>query len=830
MKHIKLLLLIAATIILTACGGGGSSNPGTDAPPANKLPVANAGSDKTVQVNQSVTITGTGTDSDGKIVSYQWKKGSKVLASMASFSYTPTVVGADTLTFTVTDNDGATASDSMKVTVNVPTHKGNISLLYDNHSNIAKIKWDENTYQDIDGYVVQKQELANRSLNGSWIEIRRFLPGSGNYLIQDNTVVSSTYRIVSISDSGLLSGDNGNTKLSVNPSIKSSIYFTQDDVNVTMPLNRVVTVHTQTDDPNIEKVIYYMDTVRIGESNKKPNFPLTLHTTSYSDGMHRLDNELKISDSSYIRFNNLINIYNTNLSLTLSLQGETGLVPVVAYATSKEDIQSVKFYLDSVLVADVKDKNYCLGSYRCNPYNSYMWEWDLTSYIPNTTYTIKAEVSDASGQSLSRELVYTVNTPPVLQIDSPINDSIVGNTLTISGITSDDENDTTTTITVGNQVIYSDNNNRFFTTYDMSGLPDKYYSITIKATDPTGNSTVEYRRFLYQADSNHTPYKVVTDVNDLLNIKNGYLLYRHTVNDLHRLVLDTDVHTQYDLGKTKNYHYLDVNRHGNMIFTAEKYDPKSYNQVFLIDQNISDLGVGSPAILNDNYALWFGYKEVPGNLFLYSLNDATTDIIDLPENSRYWDRSASWYINNEYLFTSVRKTIPNHSAFVQNDLYVYEFNTQNLVQITDTPGWISEEMIGVNDKRILYFRDEKDNSGKWSHPLYYTHMDDYAIVKKLSNDYKDPGITDGFIAWVEKIDNSLYTLKDSETTPVVIAQDVTMGKMGEGVLTYVKDGKIYLYQNFISKEIWLFNDEHYIDNGYIYIVRDGGKLIYRILL
>ncbi|WP_223892522.1 PKD domain-containing protein, partial [Sulfurovum sp. TSL6] len=83
----------------------------------NTLPTANAGADQNVEVNQSITITGSGTDSDGYITDYEWKKGTIVLSTTASFSYTPDTVGTDTLTLTVTDNNGSTAIDSMNVTV-----------------------------------------------------------------------------------------------------------------------------------------------------------------------------------------------------------------------------------------------------------------------------------------------------------------------------------------------------------------------------------------------------------------------------------------------------------------------------------------------------------------------------------------------------------------------------------------------------------------------------------------------------------------------------------------------------------------------------------------
>lgn len=84
----------------------------------NQAPTVNAGTDKTLPaVNISVKIIGVGTDSDGTIATYEWKEGATVLANTALFVYTPATAGEYTLTLTVTDNDGATASDSVLVTV-----------------------------------------------------------------------------------------------------------------------------------------------------------------------------------------------------------------------------------------------------------------------------------------------------------------------------------------------------------------------------------------------------------------------------------------------------------------------------------------------------------------------------------------------------------------------------------------------------------------------------------------------------------------------------------------------------------------------------------------
>ena len=95
--------------------------------PANQLPVADAGMDQSVDAGAMVTLVGTASsDADGTIASYAWAQtGGTMVALSGDDSDTATFTApnvAETLTFrlTVTDNQDATASDEVSVTVQVP--------------------------------------------------------------------------------------------------------------------------------------------------------------------------------------------------------------------------------------------------------------------------------------------------------------------------------------------------------------------------------------------------------------------------------------------------------------------------------------------------------------------------------------------------------------------------------------------------------------------------------------------------------------------------------------------------------------------------------------
>jgi hypothetical protein len=100
-------------------------NTSTAPSPTNRAPVANAGADRSITLpTNSVTLTGTGSDPDGTISSFAWSRvsgpagGNIQSPTAASTQITAMVAGTYVFRLTVTDNNGAIASDDVQVVVN----------------------------------------------------------------------------------------------------------------------------------------------------------------------------------------------------------------------------------------------------------------------------------------------------------------------------------------------------------------------------------------------------------------------------------------------------------------------------------------------------------------------------------------------------------------------------------------------------------------------------------------------------------------------------------------------------------------------------------------
>lgn len=128
----------------------------------NQAPIIETIKDLTALLNQSILITASVSDNDGRVVSYEWKNEEEIISDTVTFHYAPQTVGINRLTLTVTDDDGAITIENITIDVidispNIPPKvnagfsqnieiNNSIEIIgeaIDNDGNITSYKWEK---------------------------------------------------------------------------------------------------------------------------------------------------------------------------------------------------------------------------------------------------------------------------------------------------------------------------------------------------------------------------------------------------------------------------------------------------------------------------------------------------------------------------------------------------------------------------------------------------------------------------------------------------------------------------------------------------------------
>ncbi|NMP14806.1 DUF1566 domain-containing protein [Thalassotalea sp. Y01] len=170
MKHLG--ITFSSLLVLTACGGGGGGSDTekkVNPPPQNAAPTVSINSPGSVQEQQEIVLTASASDSDGSISNYSWVQMSgpamSILYGTSSqdIQFTTPAVSAlepaPTVEFelTVTDDDGATAKDTVSFSIeaiNTAPLLSNLTSISVNEQTSATITVDAD---DVDGEISSYQ-------------------------------------------------------------------------------------------------------------------------------------------------------------------------------------------------------------------------------------------------------------------------------------------------------------------------------------------------------------------------------------------------------------------------------------------------------------------------------------------------------------------------------------------------------------------------------------------------------------------------------------------------------------------------------------------------
>ena len=268
-------------------------------PPLNQAPTANAGSDKTIILpTNSVSLTGSGTDPDGTITAYAWTKisgptnGTITNASAAATSVTGLVLGVYKFQLKVTDNNGATDTDTIQVTVNaanlLPTANAGLDQNLTLPTNIASLN---GSGTDTDGTITAY----------SWTKISGPLSGSiTNANTAATTVTGLTQGVykfqLKVTDNNGAT-DTDTMQVTVNPAINQPPTSNAGtDLYITLPVNSVNLSGIGSDPDGV--ISSYLWTKISGPAAGTITNPISATTsaTGLIQGIYKF--QLKVTDNS----------------------------------------------------------------------------------------------------------------------------------------------------------------------------------------------------------------------------------------------------------------------------------------------------------------------------------------------------------------------------------------------------------------------------------------------------------------------------------------------------------------------------------------------------
>lgn len=159
---------LTAVVSLHGCGGSGGSGPPPNRPPTASFTATPASGPPPLSVTLDASAS---RDSDGSIRTYAWDLGNGSTGTGRTVDYTYEDSGAFEVSLTVTDDDGAQASATNEVVVNVPP---SARILADPVDGVAPftVTFDASESSDSDGEIASHEwEVAdNAPISGATLE------------------------------------------------------------------------------------------------------------------------------------------------------------------------------------------------------------------------------------------------------------------------------------------------------------------------------------------------------------------------------------------------------------------------------------------------------------------------------------------------------------------------------------------------------------------------------------------------------------------------------------------------------------------------------------
>jgi len=258
------------------------------------------------------------------------------------------------------------------------------------------------------------------------------------------------------------------------------------------------TLNDVTDSESLGVYTYQWNTTALPESTEH-----TIYAMAYD-----FDNNQAVSDKISVTVANhkvppIVNITNPVNGAVVS-----GMVDVTAEATDNIGVVEVDFYLDDSLV-------YATGGL------PYVYQWNTNSCPDSSQHAIYATAIDTdSNTAVSDTVVVTVmnyNLPPVVQITSPANGSVVSGTVDFAATASDSSGIAHVDFYINDTLRFADDMAPYLYQWSTNLTPDStYHTLYARAYDNQGKDAVS-ETITVMVDNSGQPHNIIRLVTGIIN-------------------------------------------------------------------------------------------------------------------------------------------------------------------------------------------------------------------------------------------------------------------------------------------------------------------------
>lgn len=441
------------------------------------------------KVNPAITGTATLTDPNEGMVVYA--------------PLSPDLLVDDAFSYKVNDSflDSNVSKVRLNITDDTATETASLKAIYNTKTSLLELTWLDKWQNEI-GFKVEKY----RESCDCWetAELLAYSPESGLPLSWKRNVSERTYyRVFAM----LPDGD---------ALLKPGVVVANADYHPTVVYDQsspvVGLLNATISDPStlISNITWYVD---LSHKCTGTEPSCRIDTTRMADGIHSVIVRAMLQQSSYIDVessfssNNPAQIVSPKISQHIHTGSSSTTTPdigdyeIQVSASDDTGISYLELQMDDMAPIRLtapnstwyRSQNYCkVYPNNCKDKNAYTWP--LNNLLPGSHfYTILAE----SNRGEKREIHSKLNVPISIDLLSPSNSDVKGNTLRVLGNIGTTNNPVRITVTLGSINVLDTTGKSFDTNIDMQNIAEGTYSLRITVKDVVGGASATLTKTLH---------------------------------------------------------------------------------------------------------------------------------------------------------------------------------------------------------------------------------------------------------------------------------------------------------------------------------------------